>query len=338
MRLWRGVARLVLAVAGGVLLLGPCGARFLLPFCSIPRVLSAVVVVTYFQGTGKTGAEKFAATSAYARVRLLCLSPCACFRPSSHARQGLRWLVAYALVYPFSLCCLVVVKLLVLHRLFVFCKLDVHTGSAGRWPKVARVALAVVVLGSVIGCCGNIAASVSFLKAAELLDTIDASRSLLDSADDAIAEGATACSVHIAFETALLLLVVVTISFVGAASARRIQAALHALLQQAQDHQEFTVQHKQTAATISVEENRLKIVQQAIDQGRRLRLHVVTTCSAIFLSFLLRAVYTTIFTVASALQDSSITCSGYTNRCSSCYNVYSQVVIWLLHTPSFHYR
>jgi hypothetical protein len=231
-----------------------------------------------------------------------------------------------------------VVKLLALHRLLVFCKLDVHTGSAGRWPKVARVALAVVVLGSVIGCCGNIAASVSFLKAAEIMSTTDASRSLLDSADDAIAEGATACSVHIAFETALLLLVVVSISFVGAASARRIQAALHALQQQAQEHQEITAQQKQNAATIPVEEKRLKIVQEAIDQGRRLRLHVVTTCSAIFLSFLLRAVYTTLFTVASALQDSSITCSGYTNRCSSCYNVHSHVVIWLLHTPSFHYR
>ncbi len=60
--------------------------------------------------------------------------------------------MAYALVYPFSLCCLVVVKLLVLDRLMEFCKLDVHTG-AGRWLWLGRAVLAAVVLGSAIGWC-----------------------------------------------------------------------------------------------------------------------------------------------------------------------------------------
>ncbi len=35
---------------------------------------------------------------------------------------------------------------------------------------------------------------------------------------------------------------------------------------------------------------------------------------------------------------SSILCKGYINRCSSCYNAYSHILIWLLYTPSFHYR
>jgi hypothetical protein len=241
-------------------------------------------------------------------------------------------------VYPFSLCCLVVVKLLVLHRMAEFCKLDVLTGSAGRKPWAARVALVVVVLGSVIGCCGNIAASVSMLKAAEILDTTNATKEQLFPANQAISSAARAAAVHLAFETVMLLCIVVAILFIGAASARRIHSALQALLQQTHDRDEFSMQKKQTAAAILVEEKRLQMAQEAMDQGRRLRLHITCTCAAIFFSFLLRAVYTTLFTVASALQDSSTICPQYTNRCSPCYNTYSYILVWLLYTPSFQYR
>jgi hypothetical protein len=76
-------------------------------------------------------------------------------------------------------------------------------------------------------------------------------------------------------------------------SARKIQAALHALLQE-----EASANQRNQA------ERHANLLQAAIDAGRRLRLHVVITCASIFFSFLLRACYTTIFTVASALQDS----------------------------------
>ena len=116
----------------------------------------------------------------------------------------------------------------------------------------------------------------------------------------------------------MLVSIVVAIFLVGLISARRIHAALKASLQE--------------SSRAAAEQ-----LQMVLDQGRALQLQVVSTCSAIFFSFLLRALYTTMFTVASALQNSDLYCSDYTNRCSSCYNAPSHVLIWLLYTPSFHY-
>ena len=106
--------------------------------------------------------------------------------------QGLRWLTAYALTFPFALCCLVVTKLLVLDRLMDFCKLDMRS------PRVKRGVLAVIVLGSAAGWCGNIAASVSFIQAADTFDSALSApnisdgliRKQLDAADAQVARGA----------------------------------------------------------------------------------------------------------------------------------------------------
>ena len=128
-------------------------------------------------------------------------------------------------MYPLSLCCIVLVKLIVLHRLMEFCKLEVLAG-AGRWSWVGRSVIAVVVIGSAVGWCasrppsmhfcdilrrcGNVAASVSFLNASEIFSSPKATN--LDSADDYIAQGAQAAAIHIAFETIMLLLFVVTVA------------------------------------------------------------------------------------------------------------------------------
>jgi hypothetical protein len=111
--------------------------------------------------------------------------------------QGLRWLTAYALTFPFTLCCLVITKLLVLDRMMDFSKLDTRTPS-GTARHFKRGVLAVIVLGSAAGWCGNIAASVSFIQAANTFDSALSAPNIsdgltkkqLDAADAQVARGA----------------------------------------------------------------------------------------------------------------------------------------------------
>ena len=246
--------------------------------------------------------------------------------------QGLRWLTAYALTFPFTLCCLVITKLLVLDRMMDFSKLDTRapTGTARLFR---RGVLAVIVLGSTAGLCGNIAASVSFIKAAGIFDAALTAPNISDSgpkqqlkaANDQVARGAQAGALLFGFESLMLVSIVVAIFLVGLISARRIHAALQASLQESSA---LAGAHAAAAAAQ---------LQAIVEQGRALQLQVVSTCAAIFFSFLLRALYTTMFSVASALQNSDLICPVYSNRCSSCYNAPSHVLIWLLYTPSFHY-
>ncbi len=185
---------------------------------------------------------------------------------------------------------------------------------------------------------GNVAASVSFLKAADIFQLPNATSSQLDAADNAIEKGVQDATIHFGFETVMLLIVVVTVSFVGAASARRIHAALRALLQEVHNVQENSTHQRHNTAAGALDERQLRLVKSAMQQGRQLRLHIMSTCAAIFFSFLVRAAYITMFAIVSALQDSGITCAAYTNRCSSCYNSYDHALIWLLYTPSLHFR
>jgi hypothetical protein len=63
----------------------------------------------------------------------------------------------------------------------------------------------------------------------------------------------------------------------------------------------------------------------------------VGTAAFVFVTFLLRAVYSTMFALANELQNqgNTVNCpSG--NRCdASCYNVYRLMQLWLFYTPEF---
>ena len=81
---------------------------------------------------------------------------------------------------------------------------------------------------------------------------------------------------------------------------------------------------------------RLQIVSKAA--GRRMLLRIVGTAAFVFVTFLLRAVYSTMFALANELQNYNnyIRCPGTSNFCNaSCYNVYRLIQLWLIYTPEF---
>jgi hypothetical protein len=75
--------------------------------------------------------------------------------------------------------------------------------------------------------------------------------------------------------------------------------------------------------------------------GRALQLRIVGTTGFIFVTFVLRSVFSTLNAVAFQLRDFNKTCPGPggTKRqyfCdASCYNMYTHIVQWISYTPEF---
>ena len=71
-------------------------------------------------------------------------------------------------------------------------------------------------------------------------------------------------------------------------------------------------------------------------QRRLRRWQIVGTAGFVFVTFLLRAVYSTMRAVAEGLQDDDASCPSGINQCdASCYNVYTLMQRWLDYTPEF---
>ncbi len=80
---------------------------------------------------------------------------------------------------------------------------------------------------------------------------------------------------------------------------------------------------------------RLQIVSKAA--GRRMRSRIVSTATFVFVTFLLRAVYSTMFALANQLQNEAnvVDCPSSPQCDASCYNVYYLMQQWLFLTPEF---
>ncbi len=256
------------------------------------------------------------------------------------ALQALRWLATYALFYPFTLGCLVVTKLLVLDRLMDFAKLK--GDGASWWVKVANLLVVVVLVGNIAGLASNIATAVFFIRAAlsyeSALTNLEANASFVEDARSRVTEGSRAAAVHIGFETVILIIIVICISIVGVACARRIRAALVAVQQS-----HFVKLTSMFGLPAAPSETSLELSsssqERAFASGRKMSHQIGGTCTAVFLSFLLRACFTTMFTMCTALQNniSKDTCLPYVNRCSKCYNVYSLIIVWIFYSPEFFF-
>jgi len=71
--------------------------------------------------------------------------------------------------------------------------------------------------------------------------------------------------------------------------------------------------------------------------GKRMRLQILGTSGFVFLSFLLRAIYSTMAAVSDASQDNDHSCSGKSIIVcdSECYNVSYLMRTWMTYTPEF---
>jgi hypothetical protein len=219
------------------------------------------------------------------------------------------------MTYPVTLCCVSVAKLLVLDRLVHFAKVS------ARWALCLRLLVGVVVIGNAIALCASTAASVYFARG------IGAFESLVTTMGQArvdgvryLAEGTRASAVLVAFEAIMLLLIVIAFSVVGILS----KALINNAMGQAQSAYSRSMRN-----TLVVP----KTTSDVAYTGRQLKRQILGTCGVAFASFLVRAVFSVFFTITTALQQSSIACPDYIDRCSACYNVFSHMLVWYLYSP-----
>jgi hypothetical protein len=252
--------------------------------------------------------------------------------------QAYRWLVLYAVTSPLTLGFLVVVKLLVIHRFARFLDPRMQL-TPRRFIVSGRVALAVVVFGSIVCFCFNTAAAAYFSRAAALYSAATTVNALdynatITSAKKEVDIALELSAVFFGFESVLLSLIVGILVSVSLLGARAMRSALRA----------FEESSGETTPSVSLKSNATvfdlatkKKLEHAARISRRLLRQMVGTVLVVFSSFLLRTIYSVMFSVANAFQNSSEPCDNYVGRCSDCYNTYTYMVQWMLHTPAFQF-
>ena len=225
------------------------------------------------------------------------------------------WYAAFAVTYAIEFLCLSAAKLMVLDRMSVFAAPQ-GTRLQTRWAAAGRVVMAAVVLGNAVGLAANAAAAVHYQKAAEAMSTASAylasnNTEYFDNfytlSREEVQRGGSIASVQAFSEVAVLLLIVVAFAVVGVLSARRVSATL------------LGVDAASAAAAT----------------GRALRLQMLGTTAFIFVTFLLRSVFSTMLAVILQLRDSGKECSETGTFCDACYNEYTHIAQWMTYTPEF---
>ncbi len=239
--------------------------------------------------------------------------------------QDFEFLSVFTVMEELEFFCLGAAKLLVLDRLkhVAVCKLEI---SSRRWVVGARIVMGSLVAGNVVGLGGSIAAAVyanqvtrfAYQEAAALVangtsNLQQISNNLLSS----LTLTTRALSVYAFSEVAVLLFIIASFVVVGTLCASRMRSALD------------NMDHDAGAAN----------TQQLRREFMKVRQQIFGIVIAVFLSFLLRAVYQTMFGLALALNDRYTqfsNCGGYAGFCDACHNVFSLMRVWDTYTPEFH--
>jgi hypothetical protein len=227
-----------------------------------------------------------------------------------------RWRAVFTVTYAIEFMCLSAAKLMVLDRMRDFAA-PRGDGMRRLWVVGDRVVMAVVVLGNAVGLAANAAAALYFQRAADAVSTASVffaannNQSAFENFRFSQAEvqlAGTVLSVQSFCEVMVLLLIVAAFVAVGVLCARRVRSRLLSV----------------DAASASAA------------AGRTLQLQIVGTAAFVFVAFLVRSVYSTMFAVAYQLQDVSVRCPGVTSRCDpTCYKVYTLMQRWMFNTPEF---
>ena len=209
--------------------------------------------------------------------------------------------------------CLSVAQLSVLDRMSDFA-FPPRLGSVkglrfGQWAV-----LAVVMTGNAVSFCSNVAASVycsqsgDFYNAASLASSENEIKSHVDLARSKNQIAHSTSSIQMFCEVIVVLIILLSVAVVGAACAHRVSTTLSAT----------------------------NVSQSVSAAGRRLHLKIVGTSVFVFLAFLFRSAYATMFAVVSQLQNSGEACiipNSPTFYCSDCFNMYTHVWEWMLNSP-----
>jgi hypothetical protein len=164
-----------------------------------------------------------------------------------------------------------------------------------------------------VGLAANVAAAVRFDRAAAALSTSSsffAANNVQDALEffrngqEETQLAGPIVSVQSFCEVAVLLLIVAAFVAVGVLCARRVRSRL------------------------------LGVDAASAAAGRTLQLQIVGTAAFVFVTFLVRSVYSTMFAVANQLDDLTVRCPG--GRCDpTCHNVFTLMQRWMVNTPEF---
>jgi hypothetical protein len=223
------------------------------------------------------------------------------------------WRAVFVVTYAVEFLCLSAAKLMVLDRMAVFAAPQ-GARLQKRWALAGRVVMAAVVLGNAVGLAANAAAAVRFQKAAQAAGTSyvyyaanhthDGQRFRSLSVEES-ERGGSILSVQSFCEVAVLLLIVVAFVAVGVLSARRVRSRL-----------------------LGVD-----AASYAAATGRALRRRMLSTTALVFVAFVARAAFSTMFAVAYQFRD-TITASC-PKICDDCHNAYYLITQWMFYTPEF---
>ena len=234
--------------------------------------------------------------------------------------QMYRWNSAFLVTYAGEFLCMCAAKLMVLDRMMVFAA-PPGAGMPKLWAATGRAVMAAVVLGNAAGLAANAAAAVHTQKAAEAQiaasacfaanNTKDGHEFVLLSLHEVQLAGSIS-SVQSFCEVAVLLLITVAFAVVGVLCTRILYTR---------------------AKPIGVDAGYDAFIATV---GRTLRRQMLGTTAFIFVTFLLRSVFSTMFAVANQMRDVNSVCpDGTSGHCGSCHNVYTHLFIWMLYTPQF---
>jgi hypothetical protein len=239
----------------------------------------------------------------------------------------LRLAVLHFVFLPFELGFVTVSQLLILYRMQQFSMSRLLQRPS--WIILSRVFLTAVFSGIVVGVCGN-AAGVKYLSdavdfsvksvAAFAAGDIDNAKELQRQAKSVESYGAGLLSIQRFCEVCILLLLISVFMIVGVASYRIIAVALRTLF------------HAETRIVFHSKQGR-DLLSQAGSQGRRLQFKIVATFVFVFLTILVRSVFSVMYALALSFNEISNKCSP--SECDPCKNVYSHILSWILYTPAF---
>jgi hypothetical protein len=240
------------------------------------------------------------------------------------------WRAVFVVTYSIEFLCLSIAKLTVLDRMLAFMACQ-QTGSpfwrkciAG-WKFVTRL----VVAGNIVGLLGNIAAASYYDMVAQSFRAASASYTANTTAGDvsgynsyhALADDQTrfahsVASIQSICEVTVLLLIVVSFLAAGIACIVRVKSNL-AIAKQL----------------------KIRPDSQSSISGKSLMQQLTCTTVFVFVAFLLRSVFSTVYAFAHLLNDyekTTVLCPGTQWRCDSkCNNVFSHMVQWMNFTPQF---
>jgi hypothetical protein len=181
-----------------------------------------------------------------------------------------------------------------------------------------------------VGLAANAAAAVHYHKASEAMGTASACYSANNTtygdnfyslSQQEVQRGGSILFVQSFCEVAVLLLIVVAFAVVGVLSARRVSHALRKVER---------MRAVQTFYNPSQAES--PVFANATTEGRALRRRMLGTTAFVFVTFVLRAAFSTMNAVAYQLRVIGKSCPG---PCDECHNFYLHITQWMAYTPEF---